>query len=427
MALALPACNGDPAQAPAACAEPAGDPVVHQGTITKDETWTAESPHVVEGTLRISGGSTLTIERCVQVQMGEGAGFDLSADENALVTLGADDAPVRFFAEDPDVGWGNVRVLPSSTLSLAYTTIEHAGREPVNDTRRAVLDVYGDRTMPAQPLLHVDHVDIIGPELVGVSISENAGFTEDSQALTITDAGEYPLRAWAAGLTNLPDGDYTGNGRDEIVVAGGPLLFDTTIRDRGVRYLIGDELTFSTITVAAGEDGLATLTVGAGVELAFAAGGILEIENFTGVFPASGAIVAIGTEDEPVRFTSADSTDPGAWIGLYFGGVPDPSNRIENAVIEYAGGVNGTQGFNCADVENGRDQAAVIILGVPTGAFVQSTLIKDSAGFGIDRGWDGPEIDFVEGNDFEGIAWCLQSPPHNSDHSCPTDPPCPTE
>src|SRR5688572_29217252 len=89
LALTLPACDGDPAPAPTgSCATPAGDPVVHQGTITEDETWSADSLHVVEGTFQISGGTTLTIQRCVQVQLGEGAGFEVRADDNAVVTLG---------------------------------------------------------------------------------------------------------------------------------------------------------------------------------------------------------------------------------------------------------------------------------------------------------------------------------------------------
>jgi len=434
VAVSMPACGGDPPEevdddggvVPSTCHEPTADPIVHQGGINASETWNADSVHVVEGIFQLAGGSTLTLQPCTQVRMRPAAGFDVRADANSIVARGEENARVRIVADDPAAGWGNIRVFPTSSLNLAYTTIEDGGREPANDMMRAVLDVYGDQYQPVQPLLHVDHVEIVGAGAVGVALTENAGFSAESRALDITGSGLYPVRAWPPAVTNIPEGDYTGNARDEIVIVGRPLTFDATIRNRGVRYLVGDELSFSELSVGAGDAGLATLTIEAGVELAFKGEGVLEVEHFTGEFPASGALVAVGTPEAPIRFTSADSAAPGAWVGLFFGGTPQASNRIEHAVVEYAGGVNGAQGFNCSDIENGRDQGAIMVLGVPAGAFVQSTHIAHSAGFGIDRGWDGGDIDFVTPNTFEDIAWCLQSAPHSADHSCPADPPCPT-
>lgn len=408
------------------CEDATGTPVVHSGGMTASETWGPDAVHVVEGSFKISGPSTLTLKPCVQVRMRGGAGFDVRADGSSIVSAGEANGRVTITADDPSVGWANIRVLPPSTLNLAYTTIEHGGRAP-NDPMFAVLDVYGEQTAPVQPALHVEHVDIVDAGAIGVALTENAGFSAESTALGITGSGAYPVRVWPSALTNIPEGVYAGNTRDEIVITGRPLELDATMRNRGVRYLVGDELSGSKIAVGAGDTGLATLTIEAGVELAFKAGGMLELEHFTGDFPASGALVAVGTADAPVRFTSSDSAAPGAWVGLFFGGVPDASNRIENAVIEYAGGETGAQGFNCSDIQNGRDQGAVLILGVPAGAFVKATHIAHSAGFGVDRGWDGGEIDFVGPNTFDDVAWCLQSAPHDPDHSCPANPPCPTQ
>jgi hypothetical protein len=412
---------------PSTCEAPTGDPIVHQGGISASETWQAGSMHIVEGIVQLTGGSTLTIDACVEIRMRPGAGFDVRADANSIVAKGEATAPVRIVADDPTAGWGNIRVFPTSTLRLSYTRIEDGGREADNDPMRAVIDVYGDQTQPVQPLLHVDHVEIVGAGAVGIALTENAGFSAESSALSITGSGLYPVRAWPAAVTHLPDGDYSGNARDELVIVGRPLTVDATLRDRGVRYLVGDELSASVLSVGAGQGGMATLTIEPGVELAFKAGGMLEIEHFTGEFPASGALFAVGTAAAPIVFTSAESTTAGAWVGVVFGGTPQPTSRIEHAVVEYAGGVNGTQGFNCSDIENGRDQGGILVLGLPARAFVQSTHIAHSAGFGIDRGWDGAEIDLVTGNTFENIAWCLQSAPHDSDHSCPSNPPCETE
>src|SRR5262245_40264293 len=158
LAAAAPACGGDPpgepsddgGEVPSACAEPKGDPIVHQGGINASETWSADSLHVVEGIFQIAGGSTLTLEPCVQVRMNAAAGFDVRADGNAIVAAGKADSRVRIFADNPFAGWGNIRVFPPSSLSFAYTTIEDGGHEPANDMMRAVLDVYGDQYQPVQ-------------------------------------------------------------------------------------------------------------------------------------------------------------------------------------------------------------------------------------------------------------------------------------
>lgn len=417
--------GGSGGNVPSTCVAPTAEPIVHpSGSITADETWGPDAVHVVQGTIQIRDGATLTLDPCVEVRMGPGSYFQLPATGNAIVANGEADKRVRIVADDPAAGWGNIRVLPTSSLSFSYTTIEDGGREPGNDAQRAVLDVYGDQNQPLQSMLHVDHVDIVGAGKVGVAVTENAGFTADSTALTITGAGLFPMRLWPTALTSIPAGDYTGNTRDELVVVGRPLTVDATMHDRGVRYLVGDELSTTALTVAAGATGLATLTIEPGVEMAFQDGGILEIEPYTSDLPSSGALIAVGTADNPIVFTSAGSATAGAWVGISFASVPDPSNRIEHARVEFAGGLDGTQGFNCSEVGEGRDQAGILILGPPAGPFVQSTTISDSAGHGIDRGWKGAGVDFLTSNTFTNIAWCHQSAPHNPNNSCPADTEC---
>src|SRR5262249_8111697 len=152
--------------------------------------------------------------------------------------------------------------------------------------------MHGDQTQPAQPVLHVDHVEIRGADAVGVALHENAVFTAESTALKISGSGTYPVWSLPIALTNLPEGDYTGNARDEIVLPGtGVLSYDTPIHNRGVRYRVGDELSGSNpvLVVATATGALATLTIEPGVELAFGNGGALELEHYTGTFPASGA------------------------------------------------------------------------------------------------------------------------------------------
>ncbi len=63
--------------------------------------------------------------------------------------------------------------------------------------------------------------------------------------------------------------------------------------------------------------------------------------------------VAAGTAAAPITFISAKSpAAPGDWKNIYFGYSPATGNRIENAVIEYAGGFSGAQGYGCGDAAN---------------------------------------------------------------------------
>src|SRR4051812_31256546 len=53
-----------------ACPKATGGPTEHQGTITADETWTADkSPHIIVNDTQIS--AKLTIEPCAEVLLGE--------------------------------------------------------------------------------------------------------------------------------------------------------------------------------------------------------------------------------------------------------------------------------------------------------------------------------------------------------------------
>jgi len=162
------------------------------------------------------------------------------------------------------------------------------------------------------------------------------------------------------------------------------------------------------------------------VEVAFDEYGLLQIEHWDADAPATAALVAVGTEEAPILFTSAGSTAAGAWQGLVFGGRPHASNRIEHARVSFAGGsIPYIQAHNCSNKGvYSDDQAAIMILGVPAGAFVSSTHIEHSAGFGIDRGWKGKAFDFLDTNTFEDIAWCLQSEPLPLSGGCPAAPEC---
>lgn len=74
----------------------------------------------------------------------------------------------------------------------------------------------------------------------------------------------------------------------------------------------------------------ATLTIEQGAKLSFEAGVRVYVEY--------GKIVAKGTEDEPITFTSSNTSPAaGDWEGIYFGDKTSAGNVFDHVVVEYAG------------------------------------------------------------------------------------------
>ncbi|MCA9668424.1 MAG: hypothetical protein KC503_22690 [Myxococcales bacterium] len=422
------------------CAAPTGGPTMHQGHITADETWTAATgPHIVTFSFGVQKGATLTIEPCSEVRLAADHGIDVAGpntpDTGTLVAEGTADRPIRFVADQPGKPWAGLLVRQGGSARLAYVTLEGGGSDAARNG--AALAILGDQSQPApQELVHVDHVTISGADTHGVSIEGHGAFTADSKELVISGAGSYPVRAWPNGLGTLPSGSYTGNAVDEILMPGGGgaenIAVDMTLHDRGVPYRVGlvtsnaPELRVS----AAPATTVATLTIEAGVHIRFGKGGMFAIEFATGTNPATGAVVAEGTASAPIVFTSAERTPAaGDWVGLRFGLKPDARNKLDHVRVEYAGGQTGIDNFSCDNPARpsssaGRNEAAILILGEPAGAFVTNSTIADSAGDGIERGWSGPPIDFLATNTFQNVAYCKQSYPLPQSGACPSPVPC---
>jgi len=88
----------------------------------------------------------------------------------------------------------------------------------------------------------------------------------------------------------------------------------------------------------------ATLTIEAGAKLSFEAGVRILVEY--------GKIVAKGTDDAPITFTSSNSSPAaGDWEGFYFGDKASAGNVFDHVVIEYAG------------KEGGMGKCAIVVYG----------------------------------------------------------------
>ncbi len=435
----IPSSDAGPGDAPAdtpiasTCPTPTGAGTTHNGAknIDADETWTAAgSPHLVTFDQHVVSGATLTIEPCAVVRVvgARGLTFDTGAK---LVAEGTPDKPIRFEQLETGKPWGYLRAFGPSTIRLAYATIDGAGGEPVN--AYGALEVRADQAKPAVELLHVDHVTIKGSAGFGVSLREGGAFTKTSTDLTITGSTLAPLRIQPRLATNIPKGTYTGNTEDVIQVEtssyGEINLEDVTFRARGIPYKIGSKLTFGDLRIGGGSVAT-TLTIEPGVVLKFNkhTSAALLVEPGTGTKPATGSLVAVGTAEQPIVFTSADpAPTAGAWRGLVFGQIPTASNKLEHVKIEFAGGPSGANSFHCMpDGSLSRDEdAAISIFGQPASAFVKNSTIADSAGVGINLAYYGTFVDFAPTNTFTSIAKCKVSYPRDDKGACPATVACP--
>jgi hypothetical protein len=217
---------------------------------------------------------------------------------------------------------------------------------------------------------------------------------------------------------------FPGSGQGETIAV------DMTLHDRGVPYKVGVGSTAGELRVGAGKLPAATLTIEPGVEIRFKKGGAVRVEVFGADAPASGALIALGA-DKPILFTSGEpSPKAGDWLGLNFGNNPDPSTKLDNVTVQYAGGSSTSGSSSCPFSwdENmpGIHDAGIRIFGAPPGEFITNTTIVDSAGYGIDRGWRADNLtDFLPTNHFTNLAQCQQTYPRDKYGACPDDPPCP--
>ncbi len=419
----IPDGGGTDAEVPSTCPPVTGSGTKHEAGPTADETWTAAaSPHLIETTLSIAAGRTITIEPCAVVRLSGAGGMIV---EGKLVALGTADKRIVVERAEASASWRSIETRQGAEVRLAYVDIDGGGKDVPG-----ALDVRGDQETATQPILFVDHVTVKGSASVGVNLREGGGFASGSNALTVTGSSTFPVSIWGRAAGTLPTGTFTGNGTDEILLpaVGGrdDVREDATFANRGVPYRVG--ATSGNGVLRAGASGsVPLLTIEAGVTMRFAKGARFLIAATNGV--AEGALSVAGTAASPVVFTSAEATPAaGDWVGLVLEGAADARTKITHAKISYAGASSQVSSFGCPspNAASFANDAAIVIAGAqPPSAFVTNTGIADSAGEGIVRGWTGDEIDFLATNTFSNIARCNQTFPKPTAGVCPDPAPCP--
>lgn len=434
--LAIAGCGNGSSPMTGPCDLSSATPVVHS-SLSGSETWSS-GVHQVPSSLTVPVGATLTVAACSRVELA--ANVDLTVS-GSLVVAGTADGPVSFVSSAAAAPWGSIHVNPGGNADLAHATLTGGGGAAPAESSGvigAAIFVQGKGGPPVPLPLKLVSVDVEQATGVGVAMV-NAGFAAGSSALIVHASGTYPVYLGADVVDTLPDGTYTGNGVDAIALQAAfaaahgntrAITRDLTFHNRGVPYCAGMKEPGEIVIGDVNMPTVAPLvTVEAGVGIGFpkgtSAAGRLRIVADTSTNPttALGALAAVGTTASPIVFSSCEATAaPGDWIGLQFNGL-DARTRLENVGIGNAGANSGVTG-TCVTVNNMFDaDAAVQILfqqGAPTASFIVGSVITGSAGNGIHRGWKGPDIDFVTGNQLSAIAWCAETLVPDLSNACPT-------
>jgi hypothetical protein len=407
---------------------------MHGGSVSMAETWSASgNPHVLP--FDVSVYAPLTLEPCVVVTLA--AGKTLTVNPMGSITAnGTASQPIVFKNADGAAAWASVRFI-GGTGHLSYMTFENGG-DPLNTVPdfSGALDVRSALTAPTAPegVLFVDHVTVKGSRSQGVRLQTNGGFTADSTALTITGSAAHAITSDANVAGTIPSGSYTGNTFDDILFIDNPgIRWDMTLHERGVPYYSGG--TNQSGVTAVGAVGAATapivLTIEPGVRWKFKKGtGLLQVDP--GGTPSRGVLVARGTAEKPIVFTS-DAAAPmaGDWLGIWMGG-DDGRNVLDHVRIEFAGKLVGNSGSNsCQSVQQGvtTNGGAIRVYHAPPSTLVSNTEFVASETNAIDRGWrDNSQPSFIgagTGNTFTGIGQCKETMPRDANGACPVQLPCP--
>ena len=164
--------------------------------------------------------------------------------------------------------------------------------------------------------MSVNNVLVRGSSGDGVSLSDHSIIAEFTGLISTGNARSASTSVEVAS-TFGPDSQLTGNSLDAVSIINSTVDTATAWQKIDVPYLL-DRI-----------DVDAPLSIPAGAELRFESGGVLEVGS-------DGSLSAIGTEADPIVFTGQEMT-PGYWNGIKFRFSNSTNNRLEHAVIEYAG------------------------------------------------------------------------------------------
>lgn len=290
------------------------------GGMNKGNTWKNMGvPYYLEEHLEVV--ADLVIGDSVTICFGPDASLEFGySDYASLKAIGTETRPIRFTSSssNPAAGdWGGLMFYSnnsSSATELEWCTIEYGG----NNRTYALLFVENTQ-------LKMNHCTLRHSESTGAHLIYDGAFVS-CENNSISHCGTWPVEAEAASITSFgASNTITADQGSGIRVFYGNVKGVSNWNAFEAPYLIEEGLIV---------DENAELTLNAGVKLHFGPSAYLSVGE-----DSFGKLVAQGTTDLPVVFTSAATTpSPGDWTGIYFASQTRSGSKLENCQIMYGGG-----------------------------------------------------------------------------------------
>ncbi|MFZ4857126.1 MAG: beta strand repeat-containing protein [Desulfuromonadaceae bacterium] len=314
-------------------------------TIATNTTWTqANGPYILQRSVTVAAGATLTIEAGTVVQVDDNYSIYING------TLSATDVT---FTRNGTNYWNGIYFAPTAGLStLTNCDINYAGATNSGYGIGVQAHGYWEKTAL--------YIDSSNPQITNSRIknSETHGISLYASGATLTGNtfenmgdGWYPISIDTSNSYPTMSGNVTsGTGFNGVGLASGDITSSGTWHRPGSNF---PYLTRGWITIPVG----VVLTIDPGVTVKAAA---------ADVFHVNGNLTAPGTEALPITFNSRSATPAaGDWRGIYLAATATASS-LTYVTINYAGGIFGGFGLYKQDFYAAWIKAALYLDGVST-------------------------------------------------------------
>lgn len=290
---------------------------------TQNVTWkNLNISYFIERSFDIKG-IILTIEAGTELQLGSQVDIDI-VDAGGLIAKGTETERIVFTSENRLTNQGYWKCLYFGDNDITNSIFENCDFSYGG----------GSAAYPGMLYLNDTKISLVNCQFVGsggpgIYLSDDAEFNAfDGNTVSESIGPVMQIPAQAAGtLTALAAADNIKNYIE--IIHSKAMSSSNTWQNHRVPYLISSPFNIETVT----------WTIMPGVEIQLGADVDLDVEN-------GGAIIAVGTADYPIRFTSENRVaNPGYWKYLYFGNSDWNQTEIAYCIFEYGGGSSAYPGM----------------------------------------------------------------------------------
>ena len=349
------------------------------GSTAETGVWRAQSGlagYDLQDDVRVPAGVTLTVEPGVQV-MGEG--YAELKVQGHLSAVGTETQPITFTssADSGPQQWAGL-VFDGGTGELRHVTVRYGGDQDSlnrysNITVQDVLsgavriessvirEEYGYYSSSTDYGLYVENSRVVVSDTLfannGNEDGDYALYATGDSVITVTHSTFQDNVGWAAWMEvddvhRMSGNLFSGNGHDRVRIPGGSTA-ETGVW-RAQSGLAGYDLQ-DDVRVPAG----VTLTVEPGVQVMGEGYAELKVQ---------GHLSAVGTETQPITFTSSADSGPQQWAGLVFDG---GTGELRHVTVRYGGDQDSLNRYSNITVQD-----------VLSGAVrIESSVIREEYGY----------------------------------------------